>query len=54
MVSIGRSVDDLLKEPQRQDNHQFSVEFCGGTHLKQTSDALAFALLSEEGIAKVA
>eukprot|EP00878_Enallax_costatus_P015464 GHUV01016198.1.p1 GENE.GHUV01016198.1~~GHUV01016198.1.p1 ORF type:complete len:245 (+),score=117.92 GHUV01016198.1:1379-2113(+) len=29
-----------------------SVEFCGGTHLINTAQAKAFALLSEEGIAK--
>ena len=53
VVSIGRSVEDLLQEPHRQDNRQFSVEFCGGTHLKQTSDAGAFAVISMEGIGGV-
>jgi alanyl-tRNA synthetase len=29
-----------------------SVEFCGGTHLTNTGDAVAFSLLEESGIAK--
>ena len=29
------------------------MEFCGGTHLASTQAADAFALVSEEGIAKV-
>jgi len=53
VVSIGRSVEELLSNPTADSNRQFSVEFCGGTHLKKTTDAGAFALLSEEGIAKV-
>ena len=53
VVSIGRPVEELLANPTAESNRQFSVEFCGGTHLKKTADAGAFALLSEEGIAKV-
>ena len=53
VVSIGRPVEELLANPTAESNRQFSVEFCGGTHLKSTTDAAAFALLSEEGIAKV-
>lgn len=43
---------DLLADPKAESNADFSVEFCGGTHLKNTKDAAAFALISEEGIAK--
>ena len=53
VVSIGRPVEELLANPSADSNRQFSVEFCGGTHLKKTTDAGAFALISEEGIAKV-
>lgn len=52
VVSIGRPVEELLANPTADSNRQYSVEFCGGTHLKKTNDAKAFALLSEEGIAK--
>lgn len=53
VVSIGKPVEDLLASPAAESNRQYSVEFCGGTHLQQTGDAKAFALISEEGIAKV-
>lgn len=53
VVSIGKSVEDLLANPADPENAKYSVEFCGGTHLKSTGEARAFALLSEEGIAKV-
>ncbi len=52
VVSIGKSIDDLLANPAAEDNAKYSIEFCGGTHLKNTSDAAAFALLSEEAVAK--
>mmetsp|Transcript_19360 Transcript_19360/g.58510 ORF Transcript_19360/g.58510 Transcript_19360/m.58510 type:complete len:958 (+) Transcript_19360:236-3109(+) len=52
VVSIGRSVEDLVANPSDDSNAAYSVEFCGGTHLADTSGAKAFALLSEEGIAK--
>ena len=53
VVSIGRPVQQLLASPGDPGNRAFSVEFCGGTHLAATGEARAFALLSEEGIAKV-
>lgn len=53
VVSIGRPVEQLLEDPGNKDNRNFSVEFCGGTHLRSTSAAEAFVLVSEEGIAKV-
>ena len=53
VVSIGVPVEDLLADPGRQEWRQYSVEFCGGTHLASTQAADAFALVSEEGIAKV-
>ncbi|XP_074591798.1 alanine--tRNA ligase-like isoform X1 [Curcuma longa] len=52
VVSIGRKVDDMLQDPDNQEWLSISTEFCGGTHLSNTRDAKAFALLSEEGIAK--
>jgi hypothetical protein len=53
VVSVGCPVEDLLANPTAETNRQYSIEFCGGTHLKNTKDARAFALVSEEGIAKV-
>ena len=45
-------IPDMLANPQDATWKEFSVEFCGGTHLTNTKEAEAFALLSEEGIAK--
>ena len=53
VVSIGKPVEELLADPSAADNRNYSVEFCGGTHLRDTGEAGAFALISEEGIAKV-
>lgn len=52
VVSVGREVEALLAAPKDEANMAYSVEFCGGTHLSNTSEARAFALLLEEGIAK--
>ncbi|CAN7097691.1 unnamed protein product [Brassica rapa subsp. narinosa] len=52
VVSIGRRVEDLLADPENNEWSSLSSEFCGGTHITNTREAKAFALLSEEGIAK--
>jgi alanyl-tRNA synthetase len=52
VVSVGRSVESLIASPDEKDNREYSVEFCGGTHLKTTGEAGPFAILSEEGISK--
>src|SRR5439155_8350170 len=52
VVSIGVPVTDLLKDPTNQKWRQFSVEFCGGTHLKNTADVEAFVITSEESVSK--
>ena len=53
VISIGKPVEELLADPENPVNRSYSVEFCGGTHLRHTGQAGAFALVSEEGIAKV-
>ncbi|KAL0452281.1 UNVERIFIED_CONTAM: Alanine--tRNA ligase [Sesamum latifolium] len=52
VVSIGRKVEDLLEDPENKEWLSISAELCGGTHISNTREAKAFALLSEEGIAK--
>lgn len=46
------TVPEMLANPQDATWNEYAVEFCGGTHLKNTKEAQAFALLTEEGIAK--
>lgn len=45
-------IPEILSNPQDSMWNEYSVEFCGGTHLTNTKEAEAFSLLSEEGIAK--
>ena len=45
-------IPEILANPQDAQWNNYSVEFCGGTHLTNTKEAEAFCLLSEEGIAK--
>lgn len=52
VIAVGRPVEDLLEDPENPMWASLSTEFCGGTHLSNTKEAKAFALISEEGIAK--
>jgi len=50
VVSIGFSLQDLADDPQA--GYKTSVEFCGGTHLKNTEDIIECAIVTEEAVAK--
>ncbi len=60
VVSIGAPIGDeanpdsdtLLGSPDGPKWMQYSVEFCGGTHVAETAEAERFVLTSEEGVAK--
>ncbi|GAB4832081.1 hypothetical protein Ancab_006101 [Ancistrocladus abbreviatus] len=52
VVSIGKKVDNLLADPDNAEWLSYSAELYGGTHLSNTKETLAFALISEEGIVK--
>lgn len=52
IVAVGKPVEELLANPQNSEWQFVSTELCGGTHIANTKDAKAFALVQEEGIAK--
>jgi alanyl-tRNA synthetase len=52
VVSIGQPVKDLLADPSRALWREYSVEFCGGTHLKNTGEIERFVIASEESVSK--
>jgi alanyl-tRNA synthetase len=52
VVSIGVPVKDLLESPDEARWMDYSVEFCGGTHLASTAGAGHVVILSEEAVGK--
>uniref|UniRef100_UPI00398ED31B alanine--tRNA ligase, cytoplasmic n=1 Tax=Pristiophorus japonicus TaxID=55135 RepID=UPI00398ED31B len=52
VVSVGIPVEDMLADPSGPAGSVTSVEFCGGTHLQNSSHAGPFVIVSEEAIAK--
>ena len=52
VVSIGVPVAELLKDPGNERWRQFSIEFCGGTHLRDSSEAEGFVVTGEESVSK--
>ncbi|MBI5863181.1 MAG: alanine--tRNA ligase [Planctomycetes bacterium] len=52
VVSIGAPVDKLLAAPADSAWRQYSIEFCGGTHVRTTSEVGRFILTVEESVAK--
>ena len=52
VMSIGPSVDELRANPDNADWAKYSIEFCGGTHCRNTSEIEKFALVAEESVAK--
>ncbi|XP_018606970.1 alanine--tRNA ligase, cytoplasmic-like [Scleropages formosus] len=52
VVSIGVPVPDLLADPSGPAASLTSVEFCGGTHLRNSAHVGPFVIVSEEAIAK--
>ncbi len=52
VVSVGVSVDELLANPKNPEWEKISIEFCGGTHVKKTSEIKDLIIIEESGIAK--
>lgn len=52
VVSVGKSIEELTADPNSPAAFEHSVEFCGGTHLLNSSHMKKFVILSEEAISK--
>lgn len=52
VVSVGKKIEDLIADPNGPGAVEHSVEFCGGTHLRNSGHMQKFVILSEEAIAK--
>ncbi|CAI5708094.1 unnamed protein product [Peronospora destructor] len=52
IVSIGQPIAPMLEDPENSSWSNYSVEFCGGIHLKNTKEAKKFVLYEEGAIAK--
>jgi alanyl-tRNA synthetase len=52
IVSIGVRVGDLLAQPENTRWREYSIEFCGGTHLTNTGEVERFVITSEESVSK--
>ncbi|KAM4058434.1 tRNA synthetases class II (A) domain-containing protein [Hirsutella rhossiliensis] len=52
VVSVGMDIDTMLKDPKKQEWRQYSVEFCGGTHVDNTCLIKDLIIVEESGIAK--
>lgn len=52
MYIYQRSVEELLSDPLKLAWREHSVEFCGGTHLQNTKEAVDFSIVEETSIAK--
>jgi len=50
VVSLGNSVEELLKNPENPEWEKTSIELCGGTHLQSTGQAVSFIIVSEGSI----
>ncbi len=52
VVSVGKPIEDLIADPNGPSAFDYSVEFCGGTHLTNSAHMEKMVITSEEAIAK--
>ncbi|KAI6654696.1 Alanine-tRNA ligase, cytoplasmic-like [Oopsacas minuta] len=48
MVTIGIPIDTIMQDPSGPTALQYSVELCGGTHLRNSKHILELAIMSQE------
>eukprot|EP01060_Flectonema_neradi_P029247 TRINITY_DN3996_c0_g1_i1.p1 TRINITY_DN3996_c0_g1~~TRINITY_DN3996_c0_g1_i1.p1 ORF type:complete len:995 (+),score=298.00 TRINITY_DN3996_c0_g1_i1:44-3028(+) len=52
VVSVGASVDELLADPENEKWNNYSIEFCGGTHLPSLEGIQSVRIVAEEALTK--
>jgi len=52
VISFGQDVQTMLKDPDAETWVDSSVEFCGGTHVRNTAEAEEFVIIEETAVAK--
>ena len=52
VVSVGAPVGNLIANPADPKWRQFSVEFCGGTHIGNSAEVKQFVITAEESVSK--
>jgi alanyl-tRNA synthetase len=52
VVSVGVPVQDLIADPANEKWPNYSIEFCGGTHVPSTNAIGRFAVIGEESVSK--
>ncbi len=51
VVSVGVPIEDLLDDPLNPRWPEYSIEFCGGTHLEDSGEAKKFVITQETNVA---
>jgi alanyl-tRNA synthetase len=52
VLSVGPRLDAILENPSQSTWQDYSIEFCGGTHVTNTKEAEQFVLTEETAVAK--
>lgn len=52
IVSIGKPIDEILDNLKNEELANYSIEFCGGTHIKQLGEVERAVIVSEDALMK--